>query len=310
MTTAYSQITANKTKTWVLMFFFTAFILAVAYIISLGLGYQGPGALTFLGIFLIISGLINLASYYYSDKLVIAVSRAKPIEKKAAPELFRIVENLSIAQGMPMPRVYLISDPAPNAFATGRDEKHAAVAVTSGLLEKLDDLELEGVIAHELSHIKNYDTRLMAVVVVLVGLVAILSDFFIRMQWYGGMGRDRENRQGAAIFMVLALIAAILAPIAAQLIRFAISRKREFLADASGTLLTRHPEGLAQALAKIAEYKAPVKNASAATAHLYISNPFGAKKVSPPAGRQGSWLLNLFNTHPPIEERIKILRAM
>lgn len=302
-TTAYSQITANKTKTWILMFVFTGFVVFVAYLISLGLGYQGPGALTFVGIFLVISGLMNFFSYYYSDKLVIAMSGAKPVEKKNAPQLFRIVENLSIAQGIPMPKVYLVQDPAPNAFATGRDEKHAVVAVTAGLLERLDDLELEGVIAHELSHVKNYDTRLMSIVVVLVGIVAILSDFFLRMQFWGGFGRERDNRQGAAIFMVFALIAAILAPIAAQLIRFAISRKREFLADASGTLLTRNPDGLAAALEKIAEYKAPVKNASAATAHLYISNPFGARKV-------GSWLLNLFNTHPPIEERIKILRAM
>lgn len=286
------------------MFFFTVFILTVAYIISLALGYSGPDLLTFLGFFLIFSGLMNFFSYYYSDKLVIAMTGAKPIEKKDNQQLFRIVENLSIAQGIPMPKVYLVQDPAPNAFATGRDEKHAAVAVTTGLLERLDDLELEGVIAHELSHIKNYDTRLMSIVVVLVGIVAILSDFFLRMQWYGGLrSSDREGKQGAAIFMVLALIAAILAPIAAQLIRFAISRKREFLADASGVILTRHPEGLAAALAKIAEYKAPVKRATAATAHLYISNPFGAKKV-------GSWLLNLFNTHPPIEERIRILRAM
>jgi heat shock protein HtpX len=317
MTTAYTQISANKTKTWILMFIFTAFVLVVAYIISLGLGYRGPGALSFLGIFLIISALINFFSYYYSDKLVIAMSGAKPVEKKDAPELYRTVENLSIAQGIPMPKVYMIQDPAPNAFATGRDEKHAAVAVTTGLLERLDDLELEGVIAHELSHIKNYDSRLMTIVVVLVGLVAILSDFFIRMQWFGGFGRDREARQGAAIFMILALIAAILAPIAAQLIRFAISRKREFLADASGALLTRHPDGLAQALEKIASYTKPVKNASAATAHLYISNPFGAKKPARQqpepqamAGGVGGFLLNLFNTHPPIEERIKTLRAM
>lgn len=287
------------------MFVFTFFVLAVTYLISLAMGYRGGSALSILGFFLIITGLMNFFSYYYSDKLVIAMSGAKPVEKKDAPQLFRIVENLAIADGIPMPKVYIIDDPVPNAFATGRDEKHAAVAVTAGLLEKLNNLELEGVIAHELSHIKNYDSRVMSVVVVLVGVLAVLSDFFLRIQWYGGFGRsnDREDKQGAAIFMVLALFAAILAPIAAQLIRFAISRKREFLADASGALLTRNPDGLAQALEKIAQYAAPVKYASAATAHLYISNPLGGKNLT---GK----LLGLFNTHPPIEERIKILKAM
>jgi len=303
MSTAYSQISSNKTKTWILMSIFTIFVLIVAYVISLGLGYKGPGALTFLGVFLIISTVLNFASFYYSDKLVIAISGAKPVAKKDAPELYRVVENLSIADGIPMPKVYIIQDSAPNAFATGRDEKHAAVAVTSGLLERLDNLELEGVIAHELSHIKNYDTRLMTIVVVLVGLVAILSDFFIRMQWFNSSREEGEDRQSTSIFFVLALLAAILAPLAAQLIKFAISRKREFLADASGALLTRYPLGLASALEKIAAYTRPVKNANAATAHLYISNPFGARKL-------GNTLLNLFNTHPPIEERIRILKEM
>lgn len=292
------------------MLVFIFFVLIVAYIISLGLGYRGPGALTFLGIFLIISALMNFFSYYHSDKLVIAISGAKPVEKRDAPQLYRIVENLAIAQGIPMPKIYIVNDSAPNAFATGRDEKHATIAVTSGLLEMLDNLELEGVIAHELSHIKNYDTRLMTVVVVLVGLVAILSDFFFRMQWFGGTGGNREERQGASIFVIFALLAAVLAPLVAYLIRLAISRRREFLADASAALLTRHPDGLASALEKIAAYTRPVKNASPATAHLYISNPFGDKKVATSVGRQGGWFINLFNTHPPIEERIKILRAM
>lgn len=301
--TVYSQIDSNKRKTWLLMAIFTAFILVVGYIFILALGYQGVGALTLMGIFLIISGLVNLGSFYWSDKLVIAISGAKPIFKKDAPQVFRIVENLSIAQGTPMPKVYLISDPAPNAFATGRDEKHAAVAVTTGLLQKLDDLELEGVIAHELSHVKNYDTRLMAVVTVLVGMVAVLADFFLRSLWWGRASADSENRQGTGILMALGLIFAILAPIVAQLIRLAVSRRREFLADSSGALLTRYPEGLAAALGKISDYKLPARSASTATAHLYIANPFGSADFK-------NWFLNLFNTHPPIAERIKRLREM
>lgn len=301
--TVYNQITANKRRTVILMFFFSFLIVVVSYIISLALGYQGYGALSFVGIFLVISGLVNLGSYYWSDKLVISLSGAKPIEKKDVPDLYRTVENLSIAQGTPMPRIYLILDPAPNAFATGRDPNHAAIAVTRGLLDSMENLELEGVIAHELSHVKNYDTRLMAIVTVLVGLIAILADFFLRSLWWGRMGNDRGGRQVAAFFVILGMIAAILAPIAAQLIQLAVSRRREFLADASGALLTRYPEGLAKALGKIASYSHPMKNVSTATAHLYIANPFGR-------GRTKDWLISLFNTHPPIEERIKVLRQM
>lgn len=285
------------------MVFFSLFIVLVAYVISLALGYQGYGALSFVGIFLVISGLINLGSYYWSDKLVITLSGAKPIGKKDAPDLYRAVENLSIAQGTPMPKVYLVDDSAFNAFATGRDPNHAAVAVTRGLLENLENLELEGVLAHELSHVKNYDTRLMAIVTVLVGTIAILADFFLRSLWWGRMGNDREGRQTAAFFVILGIIAAILAPIVAQLIQLAVSRRREFLADAGGALLTRYPEGLAKALEKISSYGKPMKNVSTATAHLYISNPFGGKKPK-------NWLISLFNTHPPIEERIKALRQM
>lgn len=299
--TIYDQIGANKRRTWLLMFFFSFFIMAVAYLFTIALGYRGPGALGFVGIFLIITGIMNLGSYYWSDKLVMAISGAKQIKEKDNPTLFRTVENLCIGDGLPMPKIYIMNQAAPNAFATGRDPQHAAVAVTTGLLEKLDKLELEGVIAHELSHIKNYDSRLMTVIVILVGLVALLADFFMRsLLWGGG---DDDNRKGAAIFMVLAIIAAILAPIAAQLIQLAVSRRREFLADASGALLTRYPDGLASALEKIAMDATPLKAATTATAHLYIANPFKGKQAT-------NWLTKLFMTHPPVEERIKALKDM
>jgi len=283
------------------MFFFSLFIIIVAYIFTLALGYQGPGALGFLGMFFIISGLINLGSYYWSDKVVMAISGAKQIQKQDNPPLFNTVENLCIGAGQPMPKIYILNELAPNAFATGRDPKHAAIAVTTGLLQKLDKLELEGVIAHELSHVKNYDTRLMTVVVILVGLVALMADFFMRATFFGR--GDSENRRGAAVFMILALVAAILAPIAAKLIQLAISRRREFLADASGALLTRYPDGLASALEKIAADPTPLKTANNATAHLYIENPFKSKQAT-------NWLTKLFLTHPPVEERVTALRKM
>jgi heat shock protein HtpX len=231
------------------------------------------------------------------------LSRAKPIEKKDAPELYRIVENLSITAGLPMPKVYIIEERAPNAFATGRNPEHAAVAVTRGLLERLERVELEGVIAHELSHIGNRDMLIATIAAVFAGIIAIAADMFMRSLWWGGNRRD-DNRSGSAGFVVLiGLAIAILAPIAATLLRLAISRKREFLADASGALLTRYPEGLARALEKISQDPTPLRVASNATAHLYIANPF--------KGREGgSWLQKLFLTHPPVEERIAALREM
>lgn len=272
----------------------------VAWVFAMASGFQGMSASGYVGIGLIIAGVINFSSYYWSDKLVLSLSGAKPIAKKDAPELYRIVENLCIGAGLPKPKVYIINDPTPNAFATGRDPKHAAVAVHTGLLERLDKLELEGVVAHELSHIRNYDTRVMAIVAMLAGTIALLSDFFLRSLWFGG--RDRDNKAGG-LFMVLGIAAAIIAPIAAYLIQLAVSRRREFLADASAALLTRYPEGLAKALEKISSYKTPSPTAHTATAHLYISNPLGGKKA-------GSWIAGLFNTHPPIEDRLKALRAM
>jgi len=300
--TIYNQIDANRRKTLLLMIAFSLFIVLVVYILTRALGYQNVGALCFAGIFLIISGLINLSSYYWSDKLVIALSGARLIEEEDAPELYRTVENVCIAAGLPKPKVYLIDDPAPNAFATGRDPEHAAVAITSGLLGKLEKLELEGVIAHELSHIKNYDSRLMSIVVVLVGIVAILADVFFRSLWWGRRSNDERGGSGA-IFLLLGIIAAILAPIVANLIKLAISRRREFLADSSGALLTRYPEGLARALIKISQDPNTLQSANNATAHLYIANPFKGEYAK-------NWLVDLFSTHPPIEERVAALRSM
>lgn len=296
----YSQISANKTKTWLIMFLFVIFITTILFVYGKASGY----GLSYAGIGLIISGLMTFASYYYSDKMVLGMSGAKQIKKSDSPQLFRTVENLCIGAGIPMPKIYIINDTATNAFATGRDPKHSVVCVTTGILEKLNKGELEGVIAHELSHIQNYDIRVMSVVVILVGLVALLADFFMRSLWYGGNRRDRDSNNNAqSIFLIIGIVLAILSPIIATLIQLAVSRKREFLADASGALLTRYPEGLAAALEKIAKDKEPLEAANNATAHLYISNPFKSKTT-------GHWFTNLFNTHPPIEERIKILRSM
>lgn len=302
--TAYTQISANRTKTWLIMFLFALFITFIAFIFTNALGLRGPSALSFSGFALIIAGIMNFFSYYYSDKIVMAISSAKQIQKKDNPTLFRTVENLCIASGLPMPKIYVIGDSAPNAFATGRDPKHAAIAFTTGILEKLNKLELEGVTAHELSHVGNFDTRLMGIVAILVGSVALFSDFFLRMMWFGGDRSDDDRDSSNGIFMIVALILAILSPIIATLIQLAISRKRELLADASGALLTRNPEELASALIKISKDPEPLEVANKATAHLYIVNPFKENH------KVVSMFANLFNTHPPIEERIKALRAM
>jgi len=255
---------------------------------------------SFVIIAVIFSVIMNLWAYYYSDKVALMSSGAKLLKKKNHPKLYRLVENLSIASGLPMPHIYLIRDPAMNAFATGRDPRHASIAITTGLVEKLNKVELEGVIAHELSHIGNYDSRLMTITVVLVGIIALLSDFFIRMRIWGRGGDSREGGQIKIILLLVGLVLAILSPLFAKLIQLAISRKREYLADASGALLTRYPEGLAKALEKIATDPYELRRANHAMAHLYIADPY----------KKESWLNNLFATHPPVAARIKKLRNM
>jgi heat shock protein HtpX len=291
MATLYTQAERNVRKTWILMTSFLVFIIFLGWIFSRV--FDSP-LILYIAVF--IAFFQSFISYWYSDKIVLAMNRAKEVKKEDNPELYRIVENLCIGAGLPLPKIYIINEDQPNAFATGRDKNHAVIAVTRGLLERLERVELEGVIAHELAHIGNKDMLLQTITVTLVGFVAILSDWFLRLSRFS---YKREREKGSEILFIFAILAAILAPIAAQLIHFAISRKREFLADATGALITRYPEGLARALEKIASYPYSMKVASNATAHLFIVNPF-----------RGSKIANLFSTHPPIEERIKALREM
>jgi len=296
--TLYSQAESNIRKTWLLIVAFLVFIIALGLLFSYLLDNS-----IFLILAVIIALFQSFFAYWYSDKIVLAMTKAREIEKKDNPELYRIVENLCITAGLPLPKIYIIEEQQPNAFATGRNAKHAVVAVTRGLLEKLERSELEGVISHELSHIKNKDMLLGTVVVILVGVIALLSNFFLRISFWGG-GRSRNSKNsGGLILMILGMIAAILAPFAAILIQMAISRKREFLADASGALLTRYPEGLARALEKISADPNPMRIASNSTAHLFITSPFRGKQSK-------SWFTRLFMTHPPVEERIKALRDL
>lgn len=296
----YSQISANKWKTWLIMVLFIVFITTLGFVFGKATGY----GLSYAGIALIFAGIMSWSSYYYSDKLVLASVGAQQLTEHDDPELFHIVENLAIGDGLPTPKVYLMDTDAPNAFATGRDPKHASLCVTRGLRKRLNKVELEGVIAHEISHVKDYDIRLMAVVAILVGFVAILANMFMNQLWWGGFSRnDRDNDNAQNIFILIGILFAILSPIAATLIQLALSRKREYLADAAGALLTRYPEGLASALEKIANYKQPMPQVSDATAQLFIENPLKGKDY-------GTWFSNLFDTHPPIEDRIRILRSM
>ena len=292
--TLYTHIDSNIRRTWVLFSVFLIIIIGLGWFLSY---YFQDQAILFIAVF--ISIFMSFISYWYSDKIVLATAGAKPVEHDQAPELYHLVENLCITAGLPMPKIYIINDPSPNAFATGRDAKHAVVAVTSGLLQSLNKTELEGVISHELSHIGNRDILLSTVAVVLVGAITLIADIFIRGRLFGGRGRDREGGQAGAILMLIGIVFIILSPIFAQLLQLAISRKREYLADASGALLTRYPEGLASALEKISQNPNQLHSANQATAHLYISNPFKGKGVS-----------KLFMTHPPIEERVKRLRGM
>jgi heat shock protein HtpX len=293
MATLYTHQTENVRKTWILMSVFLVLFIGVGYALS-----YVYGNIHILYVFAGFSVLMNIFAYWQSDSIALSSAHAEPADSPDYIELNRVVENLAITAGLRKPKVYIINDPAPNAFATGRDAHHAAIAVTTGLLDMMDRSELEGVLAHELSHIGNRDILLATVVVVLVGLLSLVSDFFLRSLFWGDRGNRDRDENGNGILMVLGIIAIILSPIIGMIIQLAISRKREFLADASGALLTRYPEGLASALKKIGAYQKPMLSASSATAHLYIANPFGSK---------ASFFTSLFATHPPINDRIKAL---
>jgi len=299
MPTLYTNADSNRNKTFLLMSFFFVFVILVGYVFSTAA--NNSGILIFAVIFSIVSSFV---SYWWSDKIVLAMSDAKLVDHDTNRELYHIVENLCITAGLPLPKIYIINDTAPNAFATGRDQEHAVVAVTVGLLQKLDKAELEGVIAHELSHIGNRDILLATIVTVLVGVVVLLADWFMRWSFLGH--RKSDNNRDARfelIITIVAIVFAILAPLFAYMMQFAISRKREFLADASAALLTRYPEGLARALEKISADSEPLEVANRATAHLYIASPFKGD------GRKPGFFARLMMTHPPVEERINALRG-
>lgn len=295
----YELVDANKARSNLIIVLFVAFITVSAYFIGYSLGY----GLDFVGVALILSGLTSFASYYYSDQIILSLSSAKPAKKSDYFDYYTVTENLSRAAGIPMPKLYVIDDSAMNAFATGRDPEHAIVVATTGILAKLNRTELEGVVGHELSHIKNYDIRLMGIVTILIGIITLMADYLLRFSFYGRR-RDRdEGSQLSALFLLAGLVLALLSPIIAQLIKLAISRRREFLADASSAQLTKYPEGLARALEKLSTDREPLEAANKATAHLYIVNPL--KNHHDAVG----WFANLFNTHPPVAERIKALRS-
>jgi heat shock protein HtpX len=292
----YSQIDSNKRKSVFLLVLAAALVIGLGYIFGRAYGTDGYAGV-FYGV--IISLAITSISYFQGDKIALWTSGAKPITHEANQYVYHMVENLCITAGVPVPKIYIIEDSAINAFATGRNPNTASVALTRGAIEKLQNEELEGVIAHELSHVKNYDIRFMMLVAVLVGSVSIMANIFLRGGMLGGKRDNREGGNALAIFAIIGIVLAILSPIIAEVIKLAVSRKREYLADASAALLTRYPEGLARALEKIANDNRPMQNASQATAHLFISSPFSGKKIS-----------GLFSTHPPIEDRIQKLRAM
>ncbi|MEK7540875.1 MAG: M48 family metallopeptidase [Patescibacteria group bacterium] len=299
MASIYTHADSNMRKTWILMSGFFVFIILIGWLFSYILEDQ-----VILFIAAIFSILTSFGSYWYSDKIVLAMTRAVPLEHNKNPEIYHIIENLCITAGLPLPKIYIIPENQPNAFATGRDAKHAVVAITEGLVKKLDKTELEGVIAHELSHIGNKDMLLATVVAILAGVIVIISDMFLRVSfWGGGRGRRDSDNKAGALLAILGIVAAILAPIAATLIQLAISRKREFLADADGALLTRYPEGLASALEKISADSTPMRITNNATSSLYITSPFKGKQTT-------NWFVKLFMTHPPVEDRIRALRGM
>lgn len=303
MATLYTEQNKNINRTWLLMGGFLSFVVLIGYFASIY--FQNEG-IVYVAIF--VSIVMNISGYWFSDRVALAVSHARPLEREENRELYRMVENLSITAGIPMPSLHIIDDPSPNAFATGRDKNHAAIAVTTGLLSMMDKSELEGVLAHEMAHIGNRDILLQSVIVVLVGMIAMLSNMVMRSSMYGGRERDREG--GNPVIMIIGLILIILSPFIATLIQFAVSRKREFLADATGALITRYPEGLASALRKISDYPRGLSGANNATAHMFIANPFGGDADQDgelDKNQKTSWLVKIFMTHPPIDERIKAL---
>jgi heat shock protein HtpX len=296
--THYQLVSSNKRRSFFIVLAFLLFIAGAAYIMSTGFGYS----LDIVGWALIISGGMSFVSYYFSDQIILSISGARPATRKEFFNFYTVTENLCLGQKLPMPKLYVIDDTAMNAFATGRDPQHAVICATTGLLGRLNRQEVEGVVAHELSHVKNYDILLMSIVSVLVGLVALLADWMLRMSfWGGGRKRDEDTGQLGAIIAVLALVLALLSPFIAQLIQLSISRRREFLADAAATAMTKNPSGLAKALHKISSDTEPLEAANKATAHLYISDPLKNTKGAIHA------FAKLFNTHPPVEERIAAL---
>lgn len=304
MSNLYNYSAVNKRKTWFLMTGFFIFIILVAFVFAQVMDMPG-----ILPVAVVISVVMAFVSYWYSDKIVLAMSKAKEIDKDSNRELYRLVENLCITAGLPLPKIYIVEDSAPNAFATGRDPEHAVIAVTSGILGKLEKTELEGVIAHELSHIGNRDILISTIATVLVGIVVLLADWFRKWSFFGGNRRhssnDNSNNQLGMIMLVLSIVFAILAPLSAQLLQLAVSRKREFAADADAALLTRYPEGLARALEKLSADRDPLEVANRATAHMYIISPFKSREN----GGKRSWFAKAMMTHPPVEERIAKLRG-
>lgn len=294
--TLYQERSRNVWRTALLMSVFLAIVLFIGYFVSYY--FQNP-SLLYIALFFAL--FMNVYSYWFSDRQVLSMTNARPATKEEYFDFYTVTENLSITAGVPMPKLYVIEDPSPNAFATGRNQKHAVVCATTGLLAMMNRSELEGVIAHELSHVRNRDILVMTVAVVLAGFLAIIADIFVRTSMWGGGRRDNDNNNGGGLLLIFGIIALILAPIAAQLIQLAISRRREFLADASGALLTRYPEGLANALMKIENYARPMQKVSHATAHLFISDPYGK------TGGARDWINRLFATHPPTEARIRAL---
>lgn len=300
-TSIKSQIESNIWKTYLIMAGFSVFIVLLAYVFGMAFG-DGSSMWVLLGLgFALIS---NIAGYYFGDQIVLSMSQARPATREEFFDFYTVTQNLCLAANLPLPKLYVIDDTVLNAFATGRDPQHSVVCATTGLLQTLDRRELEGVIAHELSHIKNYDIRLMVIISVLVGTVAFLADMFLRSLWWGGNRRSRDDDKGVgSLFLIIGLVLAIISPLIATLIKLAVSRQREYLADATGADLTRYPDGLARALEKISGDKEVLEAATNATAHLYIANPFKGKSFS-------AWFSSVFNTHPPVEERIKRLRLM